>query len=60
MKVKEILCERCGKNHSSDTLCNFCKEQLVSNYNGDIDWETAYQIEKEEKEISKLNLDFDL
>lgn len=60
MKGKENLCERCGKNHGTDTLCSSCKEQLIGNYNGNVDWKTAYQIEMEEKEISKLNLDFDL
>ncbi|NBC82589.1 MAG: hypothetical protein GVY19_04325 [Bacteroidetes bacterium] len=60
MKGKQILCERCGKKESTETLCPTCKDQLVNNYHGDIDWQTAYQIELEEKEIAKLNLDFDL
>lgn len=53
-------CKRCGKDFNTNSVCNDCKEDLVASFNGTVNWETAYQIELEQEEIGKLDLNLDL
>lgn len=53
-------CARCLTKLSEEKICDPCKTELLQTYTGIDDWEIAYQIELDDAEISKLNLDFDL
>lgn len=54
-----MYCIRCGKKKTNfDQICNKCKTELISKYDHAIDWETAFQIEKELKAGEDIVIDF--
>ena len=43
---KYKICKRCNKHHTKDIICASCKNELLSSYENNLDWQTAYEVEK--------------
>lgn len=54
------LCKRCNKHQTSDIICASCKNELLSSYENNIDWQTAYEVEKAHQIILKYKMRKDL
>lgn len=51
-------CPRCNKSYTSGEICDFCKNDLILNYDHNVDWKTAYQIELDIDASQNIEIDF--
>jgi hypothetical protein len=52
----QVKCPRCNRSYTRDTICKFCKQDLMQIYDYEITWQVAYEIEKEVKLSKRLRL----
>ncbi len=50
------ICKRCNQHHTKDIICASCKNELLSSYESNIDWQMAYEIEKAHRIVLKYKM----
>jgi uncharacterized paraquat-inducible protein A len=53
------VCKRCNRHQAEDIICPSCKNELLSSYNNNIDWQTAFEIEQAHQAAMKYRTDDD-
>ena len=54
--AEQKMCKRCNKHQTKDVICALCKNELLSSYGNNIDWQTAYEVEKAHRIILKYKM----
>ena len=58
-KVRTRTCKRCNKKLTEDIICASCKNELLSQYNSQISWKMAYEIEKVSRYVIRNTSQYD-
>lgn len=58
--AKQIKCIRCKRVIEVDKVCQSCKNDLLYYYEATRDWMLAYELESQERYMSKSRFDSDI
>lgn len=56
VEPKYRICKRCNKHQARDIICASCKNELLSSCENNLDWQTAYEIEKIQRIVLKYKM----